>query len=74
MDSQYKNPLSLQPNLSLFEPATSDEKQSLVIMRESVGFWRDGFRRLRKNNIAMISFIIIVIILIFAFIVPSFYP
>lgn len=74
MDSQYKNPLSLQPDLSLFEPATSDEKQSLVIMRESVGFWRDGFRRLRRNNIAMVSFVIIVIILFFAFIVPSFYP
>ncbi len=74
MDSQNKNPLSLQPDLSLFDPATSDEKQSLVIMRESVGFWRDGFRRLRKNNIAMISFVIIVIILFFAFIVPSFYP
>ena len=33
-----------------FMPANEEEKQSQVIMRESVGFWQDGFRRLRKNN------------------------
>ena len=32
-----------------FMPANEEEKQSQVIMRESVGFWQDGFRRLRKN-------------------------
>lgn len=74
MDKKIKNPLSMQIDLSLFEPATSHEKESLVIMRDSVGFWRDGFRRLRKNNVAMVSLFIIVLILIFAFIVPSFYP
>ena len=30
-----------------FMPANEEEKQSQVIMRESVGFWQDGFRRLR---------------------------
>ncbi|MBQ6622744.1 MAG: ABC transporter permease [Mogibacterium sp.] len=71
-----KNPLSLQLNLNPddFLPATEAEKESLVVMRESVGFWRDGFRRLRKNKVAMACLVIIVIILIFAFIVPSFYP
>ena len=33
-----------------FMPANEEEKQSQVIMRESVGFWQDGFRRLRKNK------------------------
>ena len=28
-----------------FMPANEEEKQSQVIMRESVGFWQDGFRR-----------------------------
>ena len=43
-------------------------------MRESVSFWKDGFRRLRKNKVAMASLIIIIIIMILSFIVPSFYP
>jgi len=71
-----KNPLSLQLNLKPedFLPATNEEKESLVVMRESVGFWRDGFRRLRKNKVAMICLFVIIVIMIFAFIVPSFYP
>ncbi len=71
-----KNPLSLQLKINPddFLPATSEEKESLVVMRESVGFWKDGFRRLRKNKVAMTCLFIIIVIMIFAFIVPSFYP
>ncbi|MCI5902814.1 MAG: ABC transporter permease [Blautia sp.] len=57
-----------------FLPASNEEKQSLVVMRESVSFWKDGLRRLLKNKIAMTSLVVIVIIMIFSFIVPSFYP
>ena len=43
-------------------------------MRESVNFWKDGLRRLRKNKIAMVSLIFIVLIMIFAYVLPSFWP
>lgn len=71
-----KNPLSLQLNIDPddFLLATDEEKESLVVMRESVGFWRDGFRRLRRNKVAMACLLVIIIVMIFAFIVPSFYP
>lgn len=71
-----KNPLSLQLDLDPadFLPATDEEKQSQVIMRDSVSFWKDGFRRLRKNKVAMVSLAVIILIMIFAFIVPHFYP
>ncbi len=69
-----KNPLSLQLNVDDFVPATAEEKESLVVMRESVGFWKDGFRRFRKNKIAMAALIIVIFIIILAFIVPVFYP
>lgn len=73
-----KNPLSLQLNVDeiqdAFEPATAEEKESLVVMRESVGFFKDGLRRFRKNKIAMASLTVVVIIIILAFIVPAFYP
>ena len=70
------NPLSLQNkwNPDDFLPATEEEKENLVAMRESVGFWKDGFRRLRKNKVAMISIVVIIFIIIFSFILPAFYP
>jgi len=72
----YKNVLTAQPKLNPedFLPATHDEKESLAVMRPSVGFWKDGIRRLRKNKVAMVSFYVIVIILLIAFFVPAFYP
>lgn len=73
MDNK-KNPLSLQLKAEDFAPATEEEKTSLVIMRESVNFWKDGFRRLRKNKIAMVSFFFILLIIVFAYILPSFWP
>ena len=56
MENIKKNPLSLQLNAEDFLPASNEEKQSLVVMRESVNFWKDGIRRLKKNKIAMVSF------------------
>ena len=72
--SENKNPLSMQLDVSDFLPATEEEKQELVVMRESVSFWKDGLKRLRKNPVAMVSFVIIILVLIFAFICPGFYP
>ncbi len=69
-----KTPLSLQLNVDDFIPATADEKKSLVVMRESVGFWKDGFRRFTKNKIAMTSLTIVLLIVFLCFIVPLFYP
>lgn len=69
-----KNFLSLQLNAEDFLPATEDEKESLVVMRESVGFWKDGFRRFRKNRIAMAALAVVVLILVLAFLVPLIYP
>ena len=45
------NPMSLQKkwNYEDFLPASEEETESLVAMRESVGFWRDGIRRLKKK-------------------------
>lgn len=70
------NPLSFQARINPddFLPASNEEKQSLVILRESVSFWKDGVRRFRKNKIAMVSLVIVVIIMLFSFVVPAFYP
>ena len=69
-----KSPLSLQLKEDDFLPASQAEKESLNVMRESVNFWKDGLRRLKKNKIAMVSLGFIVFIIIFAYILPSFWP
>lgn len=71
-----ENPLSFQLKLNPddFLPASEEEKQSQVIMRESVSFWKDGMRRLSKNKVAMVSMAVIILVMFVSFIVPSFYP
>ena len=71
-----QNPLSFQLKLNPedFLPATEEEKQSQIIMRESVSFWKDGVRRFVKNKVAMVSLVVIILVMIFSFIVPIFYP
>ena len=69
-----KNPLSFQLKAEDFLPATDAEKQSLIIMRDSVSFWKDSLRRLVKNKVAMVSLVFIIIIMFLSFIAPNFYP
>lgn len=69
-----KNKLSFQLNAEDFLPAGEDEKKSLVVMRESVSFWKDGLRRFKRNKIAMTSLVVVILIFILSFIVPQFYP
>ncbi|XOQ47331.1 MAG: Oligopeptide transport system permease protein OppC [Eubacteriales bacterium] len=69
-----KNPFSLQLNAEDFLPASADEKESLVVMRESTTYWKDAVRRLRKNKVAMVALGVIILVMICAFIIPNFYP
>ena len=61
-----QNPFSFQLKLNPddFLPASEEEKQSQVIMRESVSFWKDGMRRLVKNKVAMVSLVVIILVMI----------
>lgn len=68
------NKLSLQLNVDDFLPASDEERESLTVLRKSVGFWQDGIRRLKKNKIAMVSLVVIIFVFIFSFLVPQFYP
>ena len=58
MEAVKKNPLSMQIDPALFEPATEDEKQQQEVMSESVTFFRDGMRKLMKNPLALGSIIV----------------
>ncbi|MBQ7703374.1 MAG: ABC transporter permease [Firmicutes bacterium] len=65
---------SLQQDPNLFLPATDEEKEYMVQMRESSTFFKDGIKRLLKNDVAVVSIIIIIVITLSAIFVPMFWP
>ena len=69
-----KRPFSLHVDMDDFIPATDEEKEYMVQMRPSSTFFKDGVKRLWKNKVAAVSFIIIVIITLSCIIIPFFWP
>ena len=69
-----KSPLSFQIDLKKFEKATDEEKRQQDVMSESTSFWKDGFRKLRRNPLAMGSLIVLILIVGMIFIVPHVVP
>ena len=57
-----------------FAPATAGEKENFIQQRESVSYWKDAWRRLRKNKVAMVALGILVLLFLFAFLGPVFVP
>ena len=69
-----KKKMTLHVDLDAFTPATDEEKEYIVQMRESTTFFKDGVKRLLKNKVATISFILIVLITLSAIFIPMFWP
>ncbi|MCF0143143.1 MAG: ABC transporter permease, partial [Parasporobacterium sp.] len=69
-----KNFFSFHPNLDVFIPATDEEKSYIVQMRPSTTFFKDGCKRFVKNKVALVSLIVIVVIVLAALLIPSFWP
>ena len=57
-----------------FIPATDAEKEYIVQMRPSTTFFKDGVKRLLKNKIATLSFIVVVLITLTSIFLPLFWP
>ena len=62
--------VDLSIDKELFTPLNDEEKKFEEIVRPSVGYWADAWRRLKNNKVALVSLVMIVIIFIFAFLGP----
>lgn len=69
-----KRLLSLQLDMKKFESATDEEKSQADQMRASTTFFRDGMRKLRKNPLAMVSIVVLIVIIAAIFIAPRIVP
>lgn len=57
-----------------FSPATQEEKSNVTPMGPATTFFGDGVRRLVKNRVALTSFVLIVMIVLSAWLLPIFWP
>ena len=69
-----KKLFSMHVDVDGFLPASPEEKAYMVQMRPSTTFFKDGIRRLGKNPVAVVSFIIIVVITLSCILLPFFWP
>lgn len=53
-----------------FTHVGKDISQSQVLVRPSITYWQDAWRRLKKNKVAMLSFTIIIFIILISIIGP----
>ena len=57
-----------------FQPLPREQKAADQVVRPSVSYWADVFRRIREDKVAMVSLAVIVIIGLFAIFAPIFCP
>lgn len=57
-----------------FEQIPQDEKKLHQIVRPSISYWQDAWRRLRKNYLAMIGLVIVIIMTFLAIFGPMLTP
>ena len=78
-----KCPVSLQPDIENllqdlspddFASASRQEKDDFIQDRQSVSYWKDAWRRLKKNVVAMVALGVIVFLFLFACVGPLLIP
>ena len=72
--NKKKMPFNFHVDMESFNPASAEDKEYMVKMRPSSTFFKDGIKRLLKNKIATISFIVIVLITLSSIILPVVWP
>ena len=55
-------------------PASAEAKQAADLMRPSVTYWKDAFRRFRRNKLAVVMFAILCIVILAAIFGPMLSP
>ena len=78
-------PVSLQPDVESmldwnsltnedFEAANQNEKEDFIQERASVSYWKDAWRRLKQNTVAMVAMGVVIFLFLFAFVGPYLVP
>lgn len=57
-----------------FVKATDEQKENFIQDRESTSYWKDAWRRLKENKVAMVALGVIFFLILFSFVGPSLMP
>ena len=57
-----------------FVPADKAEKEGFIPDRPPTSYWKDAWRRFRRNAVAMVALAVLVLIVLFAFVGPMVVP
>ena len=57
-----------------FAPADKAEKEGFIPDRPPTSYWKDAWRRFRRNLVAMVALTVLVLIVLFAFVGPMIVP
>ncbi|MDW0113208.1 ABC transporter permease [Sporosarcina saromensis] len=57
-----------------FKPKETDKEQAESVVRPSLSYWKDAWRRLRKNKMAMGGLIFLILLTLFAIFAPILSP
>lgn len=73
-DVNVKQPEKLSLSKDMFEIVGKDEMNYDKIVRPSLTYWADAWRRLKENKLAIMSIIILIVVVAMAFIGPHLRP
>ena len=84
MDNNFKRAKfgTMQPNIDNlleltpedFDPASDAQKEAFIQERPSTSYWKDAWRRLKMNKVAMVALGVIIFLILFAFVGPVVVP
>lgn len=72
LQPDIENLLDLKPED--FLSASEEQKEGFISDRESISYWKDAWRRLRQNRVAMVALVIVFLYIAFAFVGPLVVP
>lgn len=75
--NKIKNPFTFQVDYdreNIFKRATKEEREQENFMRPSTTFFGDAMRRFRRNKVAVVSAIFLLVLLVAIIIIPIFFP
>lgn len=67
-----ENNIKMSPDMWI--PLEKSEKDAEKVSRQSLTFWQDAVRRLKQNNVSMVSLVVVVLMILACVFVPMFYP
>lgn len=57
-----------------FASASTEERESFIQDRPATSYWKDAWRRMRRNTVAMVALVLLACVVLFAFVGPMVVP